>query len=126
MPDAPRFAHQIRDGLMEVPVTTLRMLGRNLPASGGGYFRLLPYGISRWMFKRVNADDQESAVFYFHPWEIDTEQPRIAGIDRKTRFRHYVNIPRNFAKLEQLLSDFRWGRMDEIFLGRPQAGAALG
>lgn len=121
MPDAPRFAHQVREGLLEVPVTTLRMLKRNLPASGGGYFRLLPYGISRWMFRRVNASDKQAAVFYFHPWEIDTEQPRIEGIDRKTRFRHYVNIDRNFAKLEQLLGDFRWGRMDRIFL-EPRAG----
>jgi len=125
MPDAPRFAHQVREGLIEVPVTTLRMLNRNLPASGGGYFRLLPYGISRWMFKRVNAADRQAAVFYFHPWEIDTGQPRIAGLDRKSSFRHYVNIDRNYAKLEQLLGDFRWGRMDQIFLPEQQAGAAV-
>nr|WP_316639044.1 XrtA system polysaccharide deacetylase [uncultured Roseateles sp.] len=126
MPDAPRFVHQVRDGLLEVPVTTLRLFKRNLPASGGGYFRLLPYGVSRWMFRRVNAADKQAAVFYFHPWEIDTGQPRIAGIDRKTRFRHYVNIERNFAKLEQLLSDFRWGRMDHIFLQASAAGVSVG
>jgi len=56
-------------------------------------------------------------VFYFHPWEIDSEQPRIAGIDGKTRFRHYVNIDRTHDRIAQLLSDFAWGRMDEIFLG---------
>jgi polysaccharide deacetylase family protein (PEP-CTERM system associated) len=116
MPDAPRFAHPVRDGLLEIPVTTLRMLQRNLPSSGGGYFRLLPYGLSRWMLRRVNAQDREAAIFYFHPWEIDPEQPRVAGIDAKARFRHYVNIDRMEARLDRLMGDFKWGRMDEIFL----------
>ncbi|MEJ6002478.1 XrtA system polysaccharide deacetylase [Paucibacter soli] len=124
MPDSPRFAYPVRDGLLEVPVTTLRMLGRNLPSSGGGYFRLLPYGLSRWMLQRVNESDGQSAVFYFHPWEIDAEQPRIAGIDAKTRFRHYVNIDRTFGRIAQLLGDFQWGRMDEIFL--PQTNRSKG
>lgn len=126
MPDAPRFAHKVRESLVEVPVTTLRLFNRNLPASGGGYFRLFPYGVSRWMFKRVNASDKQAAVFYFHPWEIDTDQPRIAGIDSKTRFRHYVNIGRNHGKLARLMGDFKWGRMDRIFLNAQQAGAAVG
>lgn len=121
MPDAPRFAHRVASGLLEVPVTTLRLRGRNLPSSGGGYFRLLPYALSRWMLRRVNAGDRQSAIFYFHPWEIDAGQPRVAGIDAKTRFRHYVNIPRMEARLDRLLGDFRWGRMDEIFLGTPAA-----
>lgn len=116
MPDSPRFAYPVREGLLEVPVTTLRMGGRNLPSSGGGYFRLLPYALSRWLIEKVNRRDQQSAVFYFHPWEIDAEQPRIAGIDAKTRFRHYVNIARTEARIAQLLQDFAWGRMDEIFL----------
>lgn len=116
MPDAPRFAHQIRDGLMEVPPTTLRMFNRNLPSSGGGYFRLLPYSLSRWMLRQVNIRDASPAVFYFHPWEIDVDQPRVPGIGFKTRFRHYVNIGRMERRLVQLLQDFRWGRMDQIFL----------
>jgi len=116
MPDAPRFAHQIRAGLMEIPPTTLRLLSRNLPSSGGGYFRLLPYALSRWMLQQVNQRDAQSAVFYCHPWEIDTEQPRVKGISAKTRFRHYVNIGRTEQRLERLLDDFRWGRMDRIFL----------
>jgi polysaccharide deacetylase family protein (PEP-CTERM system associated) len=120
MPDSPRFAYRVGSGLLEVPVTTLRMFNRNLPSSGGGYFRLLPYQLSRWMIGKVNRDDREPAVFYFHPWEIDPGQPRVAGIDAKTRFRHYVNIDRTEARLSQLLQDFRWGRMDHIFL----AGAA--
>ncbi|MDO9094847.1 MAG: DUF3473 domain-containing protein [Rubrivivax sp.] len=123
MPDSPRFAYRVASGLLEVPVTTLRMMSRNLPSSGGGYFRLLPYGISRWMIRRINTVDRESAIFYFHPWEIDSEQPRVAGIDAKTRFRHYVNIPRMEAKLQSLLADFRWGRMDQIFLARDAAKA---
>jgi polysaccharide deacetylase family protein (PEP-CTERM system associated) len=116
MPDAPRFAHQIREGLLEVPPTTLRMFNRNLPSSGGGYFRLLPYSLSRWMLQQVNRRDAQSAIFYFHPWEIDPGQPRVAGIDLKTRFRHYVNIGRTEQRLARLLEDFRWGRMDQIFL----------
>ena len=127
MPDSPRFAYPVREGLLEIPVTTVRMGSRNLPSSGGGYFRLLPYALSRWMIRRVNEVDGQPAVFYFHPWEIDAEQPRVAGIDAKTRFRHYVNIARTHDRIAKLLEDFRWGRMDEIFLGRdlrPQAASA--
>ncbi len=124
MPDSPRFAYPVREGLLEIPVTTVRMGSRNLPSSGGGYFRLLPYALSRWMIRRVNEVDGESAVFYFQPGEIDVHQPRIAGIDAKTRFRHYVNIPRVEARLGRLLDDFRWGRMDEIFLGRESSRPA--
>jgi polysaccharide deacetylase family protein (PEP-CTERM system associated) len=116
MPDAPRFAHRRDNGLLEVPVTTLRLRQRNLPSSGGGYFRLLPYDLSRWMIRRVNQQDRQAAIFYCHPWEFDVGQPRIAGIDAKTRFRHYVNIGRMEARLQRLLQDFRWGRMDHIFL----------
>jgi polysaccharide deacetylase family protein (PEP-CTERM system associated) len=125
MPDSPRFAYRLASGLLEIPVTTLRMASRNLPSSGGGYFRLLPYSLSRWMLRRINTVDRESAIFYFHPWEIDPGQPRIPGIDLKTRFRHYVNIPRMESRLQQLLVDFRWDRMDRIFLDRPAPTAAL-
>ena len=118
MPDAPRFAHQVNETLMEIPITTLRLFGRNLPASGGGYFRLLPYSVSRWMLRQVHAREGQSAIFYFHPWEIDSDQPRINGIDGKTRFRHYVNIDRMEQRLNCLLHDFRWGRMDQVFLNR--------
>jgi polysaccharide deacetylase family protein (PEP-CTERM system associated) len=116
MPDSPRFAYEVRDGLFEIPITTLRVFNRNLPSSGGGYFRLLPYALSRWMLGRVNAEDKEAAIFYFHPWEIDVDQPRVPGIGVKTRFRHYVNIGRMEKRLHQLLQDFQWGRMDKIFL----------
>jgi polysaccharide deacetylase family protein (PEP-CTERM system associated) len=121
MPDAPRFAHRRGNGMIEIPVTTLRLAGRNLPSSGGGYFRLLPYAVSRWMLRQVNAVDGEAAVFYFHPWELDAGQPRIPGIGMKTRFRHYVNIGRTEARLARLFDDFEWGRMDDIFLGAAEA-----
>ena len=116
MPDSPRFAYEVRPGLMEIPITTLRMFNRNLPSSGGGYFRLLPYALSCWMLNRVNSRDGESGIFYFHPWEIDPMQPRIEGINQKTRFRHYVNLHRMENRLRHLLADFNWGRMDHIFL----------
>lgn len=115
MPDAPRFAHRTSSGLIEVPMTTLRLMNRNLPSSGGGYFRLLPYAASRWLIRRVNERDQHPAVFYFHPWEIDPDQPRIGGVDLKTRFRHYLNLGRMETRLRRLLQDFLWGRMDMIF-----------
>ncbi len=122
MPDAPRFAYQPIDGLLEVPPSTVRLGQRNFPSSGGGFFRLLPYGVSKRLVQRVNEADAQPAIFYFHPWEVDPQQPRIPGIDAKTRFRHYVNLGRNEAKLRRLLKDFAWGRMDEIFLAQ-QSGA---
>jgi polysaccharide deacetylase family protein (PEP-CTERM system associated) len=114
-PDAPRFAHAVRPGLLEIPPTTLRLQGRNLPSSGGGYFRLLPYGLSRWMLRQVHARDAQPAVFYTHPWEIDAAQPRVQGVGFKTRFRHYVNLARTEGRLARLLDDFRWDRMDRVF-----------
>jgi len=121
MPDAPRFAFYPNgpDGLLEVPITTVKLAGRNLPAGGGGYFRLLPYALSRWMMEKVNREDGEPALFYFHPWEVDPGQPRPEGLGAKARFRHYVNIDRMERRLEQLARDFKWDRMDRIFLDKP-------
>ena len=118
MPNAPRHAHAIGN-LLEIPATTLRFFNRNWPASGGGYFRLMPYGLSRWMIERINRVDNMPAVFYFHPWEVDIEQPRIPGISAKTRFRHYLNIHRMESRLRRLLADFSWTRMDRLFLDQP-------
>ena len=123
MPDAPRHAHEVRPGLLEVPISTVRLFDRNLPSSGGGYFRLFPYALSRWMLNRVNTSDLQSGIFYFHPWEIDVDQPRVDGISSETRFRHYVNIGRMERRLAQLLKDFRWDRMDNIFLAAPGSSA---
>lgn len=116
VPDAPRFAYEARQGLLEIPVATIRILRRNWPAGGGGYFRLLPYALSQWSIRRINACDHQPAMFYFHPWEIDPEQPRIAGTGVKTRFRHYVNLRRMAPRLVRLLRDFRWSRADRVFL----------
>lgn len=116
MPDSPRFTYEVRSGLIEIPITTVRLFERNFPSSGGGYFRLLPYAVSRWLIQRVNNHDQQAGIFYFHPWEIDPGQPRVAGVSAKTRFRHYVNIAHTQARLKRLLTDFSWGRVDELFL----------
>jgi polysaccharide deacetylase family protein (PEP-CTERM system associated) len=120
MPEAPRFAFYPNgpDGLLEVPITTVQLMGRNLPAGGGGYFRLLPYALSRWMMAKVNRDDRQPSLFYFHPWEIDTQQPRPEGLGAKARFRHYINIDRMEGRIESLARDFAWDRMDRIFLNQ--------
>ena len=101
----------------------MRWRGRNWPSSGGGFFRLLPYAVSKALIQRVNRQDQQPAIFYFHPWEVDPDQPRVPGIDLKTRFRHYVNVAANEGKLRRLLKDFAWGRVDDLFIG--QRGQAL-
>ncbi|HRK78400.1 MAG TPA: DUF3473 domain-containing protein [Thiobacillus sp.] len=118
MPDAPRFPHRPNgaDGILELPPTTLPLLGRNLPAAGGGWFRLLPYAMSRWMLRRVNRQDRAPCMFYFHPWELDPGQPRQAGLSARTRFRHYVNLQRMPDRLRRLLNDFEWDRVDRVFL----------
>jgi polysaccharide deacetylase family protein (PEP-CTERM system associated) len=116
MPDAPRFSYRPRgDQFVEIPMTTLRAFGRNFPCSGGGYFRLFPYVVSRWAMRQVNRSEGRSCVFYFHPWEVDPEQPRPSGAPLKSRVRHYINLGRMEARLGRLLSDFRWDRMDRVF-----------
>lgn len=115
MPDAPRFPYATREGLLEIPITTVRAVGRNFPAGGGGYFRLLPYAVSRSLIQNVNHRDRQPAVFYLHPWELDPGQPRISGTALKTRFRHYVNLRRTEPRLTRLIKDFRWGRVDQAF-----------
>ena len=117
IPGAPRFAFQASGGrLLEVPISTVSLAGRNFNCGGGGWFRLFPYAFSHWALSRVNSQEQQPGIFYFHPWEIDPEQPRPDGLGLKTRFRHYLNLHRTYGRLEHLLNDFRWGRMDDIFL----------
>jgi len=120
-PAAPRFAfHHRETGLIEIPVTTVEFFERKFPCGGGGYFRLFPYAVSRWALRRVNRHDREPCVFYFHPWEIDADQPRQTNLGLKTRFRHYLNLGRMEQRLARLLEDFRWGRMDRVFLASRQ------
>jgi polysaccharide deacetylase family protein (PEP-CTERM system associated) len=118
MPDAPRFSFKPRgaDGIVEIPVTTVAVFGRNFPAAGGGFFRLYPYALSRWALRRVNQHDGHPGMFYFHPWEIDPGQPRQQNIPLRTRVRHYLNLERMEARLRRLLGDFSWSRMDDVFL----------
>jgi polysaccharide deacetylase family protein (PEP-CTERM system associated) len=117
MPEAPRFPYRPSrcPELLEVPPTTVKLAGRNLPAAGGGYFRLLPYGLSRWLMQRVNRAEGRPCMFYFHPWEVDPGQPRVDGANVRSRFRHYVNLHRMEGKLRRLLRDFQWGRADEVY-----------
>jgi len=127
MPEAPRFAFKFGpSGILEIPVTTVRFGGRNYPCGGGGYFRLLPYSLFRRMLRRVNQVDLQPGLFYFHPWEVDPRQPRVYGAPIRSRFRHYLNLSSMQRRLEKLLTDFEWGRMDEIFLSPCPAPAGVG
>jgi hypothetical protein len=96
----------------------VRFRDKNWPCGGGGYFRLLPYGITRAALTRINRRDRQPAVFYIHPWEVDPGQPRVEGISAKSRFRHYTNLSRTGDRLQRLMGDFRWGRMDHVFFGK--------
>lgn len=125
--DAPRFAFRpVADAeLIEIPVTTAILGGRRVGAGGGGFFRVLPYGFSRWAIQQVNRRERRPAIFYFHPWEIDPDQPRVADASVKSRLRHYTNLRRMTPKLRDLLRDFAWGRMDEIARREAQGAIAL-
>jgi polysaccharide deacetylase family protein (PEP-CTERM system associated) len=125
--EAPRFAFRPVAGadMVEIPVTTAILGGRRVAAGGGGFFRVLPYGFSRWAIRQVNRREGRPAVFYFHPWEIDPEQPRVAGAPIKSRLRHYTNLARMAPKLRELVHEFAWGRMDEIASREAQAAVPL-
>lgn len=114
--DAPRFAWRPVEGanLIELPVTTVDLAGRRFAAGGGGFFRLLPYGFSSWAIRRVNNNEARPAIFYFHPWEVDPEQPRVQDASARSKVRHYTNLDVMEAKLLKLLRDHEWGRTDEV------------
>jgi polysaccharide deacetylase family protein (PEP-CTERM system associated) len=116
LPSAPRYFHAIEakaGTLWEAPGSTIRVAGTNLPIAGGGYFRLLPYGWTRWGINRLNRDDGKPAVFYLHPWEIDPEQPRLPA-SWFNRFRHYTNLEQTEVRLERLLGEFRFAPLGEV------------
>jgi polysaccharide deacetylase family protein (PEP-CTERM system associated) len=115
VPAAPRRPFCPIPGFVELPLTTVRGFGRNFPGAGGGYFRLLPYSVSRSALRRARRELGTPCIFYMHPWEIDPDQPRVAA-PPLSRFRHYLNLSRTERRLQRLLRDFRWGRVDEIFL----------
>lgn len=116
MPEAPRFPFRLRNGgILEIPVTTTTIWNHRVPCGGGGYFRLFPYQFSKWALRKVNQTDHQPGVFYFHPWEIDPAQPRVNGINLKTRFRHYLNLSRMESRIRHLLGDFQWDRLDKVY-----------
>jgi polysaccharide deacetylase family protein (PEP-CTERM system associated) len=114
--EAPRFAFRPVAGsdFLEIPVTTAQLGPKRLAAGGGGFFRLLPYAFSRWAIRQVNIDEQRPAVIYFHPWEIDPDQPRVANAPIKSKLRHYTKLDVMADKLRRLPRDFRWDRLDNI------------
>ena len=120
--DAPRFAFRPVAGadLLEIPVTTVEWAGRRMAAGGGGFFRLFPYAVSRWALQRVNRREARPVLTYFHPWEIDPGQPRVAGAPWRSRVRHYSRLDAMAGKLRLLLRDFAWGRMDALALAEAQ------
>ena len=120
--EAPRFAFRPVAGsdFLEVPVTTAQLGPKRLAAGGGGFFRLLPYAFSRWAIRQVNEDEQRPAIIYFHPWEIDTDQPRVANAPIKSKLRHYTKLDVMAEKLRRLPKDFQWERLDSV-VAREQA-----
>jgi polysaccharide deacetylase family protein (PEP-CTERM system associated) len=113
--DAPRFAFKpLKDSdLIEIPVTTAMIGQKRIGAGGGGFFRLLPYIYSRWAVRQVNAE-QRPGIIYFHPWEIDVDQPRVENAPLKSKFRHYTKLSSMAPKLKRLIGDFKWDRLDAI------------
>ena len=111
--DAPRFPYQVSTPsgvITEFPLTTTRYLHRNVPVAGGGYFRLLPYCLTRNAIEKTNRQEGMPAVFYLHPWEIDLSQPRLDA-SWTNRVRHYTNIQRTEQRLQTLLHDFEFSTL---------------
>jgi polysaccharide deacetylase family protein (PEP-CTERM system associated) len=117
MPEAPRFIFEpIKNSdFKEIPITTVQFGSKNWPCGGGGFFRFYPYALSKWALSRVNQQEQQSAIFYFHPWEIDPKQPKQQGLSLKTRTRHYLNLEKMESRINQLLTDFKWDTMENVF-----------
>lgn len=118
MPNAPRFKFTPTDSkkLLEIPISTLKVLHKNLPCGGGGFFRLYPYPVSKAAYRYLNTVEKQPGIFYFHPWEIDPDQPRQENVSAKTRFRHYLNLEIMESRLEKLLQDFSWNTMQAVFM----------
>ncbi|MBN2339776.1 MAG: DUF3473 domain-containing protein [Acidobacteria bacterium] len=115
IPDAERFPH-VRNGIVEFPPTTVRLAGTNLPAAGGGYLRLFPLGVTRWAIRRVNGVERRPVMVYFHPWELDPDQPRIRA-PLRSRFRHYTSLGGMQGKVDRLLGEFRFSTVTEVCRG---------
>ena len=99
--------------IVEFPISVHRIFGLSIPVAGGGYFRLLPYAISRWALNGIN-EQSDVFVFYLHPWEVDPEHPRIDGVSFTSRIRHYLNLDRCEGRLRRLLGDFEFVPMRQV------------
>ena len=118
MPEAPRFSFRPGNAekLLEIPITTTQLLGKNIPCGGGGFFRFFPYAWSKYAIREINAKEKKPTVFYLHPWELDYDQPRQAGISVRSRLRHYLNLSRMEDRMRSILSDFKWNTMESVYL----------
>ena len=117
LPEAPRFPFRLANReLLEIPLSSLRVLGRNWPCAGGGYFRFFPLAYSKWAMGRINRKESMPGIFYFHPWELDPEQPRIEDIPAKAKFRHYLNLDKFEGRMANMLNTFRWNSLRSVFL----------
>ncbi len=123
MPDAPRFPYRVENGLLEIPMTTARFGARNVPAGGGGFFRLFPYQLSKRLIERIQREDAQRCMIYLHPWEFDPAQPKVSGAPLKSQFRHRLNLSRTIPRFKRLLSDFTWDRVDRVFAEPLSRGA---
>lgn len=123
--EAPRFAFPPVAGsaFLEIPVTTVELGPKRLAAGGGGFFRILPYAFSHWAISKVNRCDVRPAIIYFHPWEIDPGQPRVANAPLRSKLRHYTRLDDMADKLRRLAGDFKWERLDAV-AAREQARIA--
>jgi polysaccharide deacetylase family protein (PEP-CTERM system associated) len=122
-PEAPRFAFRpLADAeLIELPVTVADVAGRKL-ATGGGFFRLLPAALTNFAIRQVTGQGH-AAIFYFHPWEIDPDQPRVANAPTRSKLRHYSRLGAMAGKLRTLIGRHDWGRMDAV-VAAERAGLA--
>ena len=115
VPEWPRFKYQRPEGITEIPIPTIVKNDKNVGIGGGGYFRLYPYWLSRMRIQAFMQSETAPYSFYFHPWEIDPGQPKIANAPLKSKIRHYINLGRMEGKLKRLLSDYRWGTMADAY-----------
>jgi polysaccharide deacetylase family protein (PEP-CTERM system associated) len=125
MPDGPTVPFwPVAGVLQELPVATIRLLGRRVSCAGGGHFRLMPYGWSAWCLRRLARPGAPPPIFYCHPWELDPGQPRVPGLPWRSRCRHYSRQASMAARLRRLLRAFRWQRIDRCY-PRPPAATAV-
>jgi len=114
-PEWPRFKYDRPEGIVEIPIPTLRKNNVNIGIGGGGYFRLYPYRLSKKRIQRFMNEEPHPYNFYFHPWEIDPDQPAVKSAPLRSKFRHYVNLSRMEGKVVKLLNDYKWGTMKEAY-----------